>query len=293
MGKGVSALSYLPQVHIEFVGSAGDQSINALKAAFNKIARMQEEEVANGTYANVVCRTSDPFTSATWDIVTGETTAVAATGTVTLASALANDTVTVNGLLYTGVAGAKADNTEFSIDTSDTAAALDLAASITADTRTGTYGDVTAVSALGVVTITQTIAGTLGNATTLVSSNGTKAAVSGATFAGGVDKVDYQMSFGSEVNNVVTTIGRPALATRRIIDLILASSPYPFSVRSGLALVNFIEKLEDKVASTGVGSTGDATYTAITLKGSTPFETFTWTLTKSGNDYTATPTATS
>ena len=50
MGKGVSALSYLPQVHIEFVGSAGDQSINALKAAFNKIARMQEEEVANGTY---------------------------------------------------------------------------------------------------------------------------------------------------------------------------------------------------------------------------------------------------
>jgi hypothetical protein len=293
MGKGVSALSYLPQVYIEFVGSAGDQSINAIRAGFNKIARMQEEEIADGTYSGEVCRTDDPYTSATWDIVTGETTAVAASGTVTCATAIADDTVTVNGLLYTGVAGAKSDNTEFSIDTSDTAAALDLAASITADTRTGTLNDVTAVSALGVVTITQSVVGTLGNATTLVSSDGATLAVSGAVFTGGVDAVDYQLTFDSEVNNVITTIGRPAIATRRIIDLILASSPYPFSVRSGLAMLNFIEKLEDRVAESGTGSTGDATYTGVSLRGSTPFESFDWTITKLGNDYTVTPTITS
>ena len=44
-----------------------------------------------------------------------------ADGTITCATAVAGQTVTVNGLLYTAVAGAKANNTEFSIDTSDTA----------------------------------------------------------------------------------------------------------------------------------------------------------------------------
>lgn len=118
-------------------------------------------------------------------------TAVAASGTVTLASALAADTVTVNGLLYTGVAGVKSDNTEFSIDTSDIAAATDLADSITNDSRTGTLNDVTAASGgTAVVTITQTVTGPAGDATTLVSSNGTRLAVSGATFTGGVTGAD-------------------------------------------------------------------------------------------------------
>ncbi len=117
---------------------------------------------------------------------------VAAFGTVTLATALAADTVTINGIPYTAVAGAKANNTEFSIDGTDTVDAADLVDSITNDTRQGTLADVTAANALGVVTLTSTAPGTRGNAVTLVSSNGSRLAVSGATFAGGVDNQSLQ-----------------------------------------------------------------------------------------------------
>lgn len=110
---------------------------------------------------------------------------VTAKGTITCAGVLAADTVTVNGLVYTAVAGTKADNTKFSIDTSNTACATDLADSITNDVRSGSLNDVTATSVAAVVTCSQTVIGTGGNATTLVSSNGTRLAVSGATFSGG------------------------------------------------------------------------------------------------------------
>ena len=109
-------------------------------------------------------------------------------GTVTLVSALALDTVTVNGLVYTAVAGVRSDNTEFSIDTSDAAAGIDLAAAITGDVRTGTNGGITATdNGSGVVTFTTDVLGTGGNAITLVSSNGTRLAVTGSgTLTGGV-----------------------------------------------------------------------------------------------------------
>lgn len=139
-------------------------------------------------------------------------TDVVASGTITLVSALAADTVTVNGLLYTGVVGAKSDNTEFSIDTSDTAAATDLADSITNDSRSGTLNDVTATSNVGVVTAVQTVSGTGGNATTLVSSNGTRLAVSGALFTGGLDGA-----------NGLYPIIKVVDATHYVIDLAFAA----------------------------------------------------------------------
>lgn len=117
---------------------------------------------------------------------------VAATGTVTLASVLAADFVTINGVVYTAVAGVKANNTQFSIDGSDTVDAADLVDSITNDTRQGTLADITATNAAGVVTVTSTAIGVAGNAVTLVSSNGTRLAVSGATFAGGIDNFSIQ-----------------------------------------------------------------------------------------------------
>ena len=110
-----------------------------------------------------------------------------ATGTVTCAAVEAGDTVTANGLLYTAVAGAKANNEQFSIDTGNNECAADLADSITSDTRSGTVGDLTATSSTDTVTITTDVLGTDGNAVTLVSSNGTRLAVSGSgTFTGGV-----------------------------------------------------------------------------------------------------------
>ena len=105
---------------------------------------------------------------------------------------------------------------------------------------------------------------------------------------------DYQLTFNAESNSLSDdAIGRTALSTRRVIDFGLAATTNVFTVRSVLSLINFIEKLEDKVASTGVSATGDATYTDVSLKGFTPYETFNWTLTKLGNVYTAVATATS
>lgn len=104
--------------------------------------------------------------------------------TLTLVSATAGEEVTVNGLVYTAVAGAKADNTEFSIATSDTAAALDLADSINNDTREGTQAvTLTATPALGVVTLTSDIQGAVGQAVTVVGD--TNITASSATLAGG------------------------------------------------------------------------------------------------------------
>ena len=117
--------------------------------------------------------------------------AIAASGTVTCATAVATNTVTVNGLVYTGVAGAKANNTEFSIDTSNTACAADLAASILNDTRIGLTEpnvDLTAASVAAVVTITSTVSGVIGNAVDLASS-GSTLAVSAALLAGGAQAV--------------------------------------------------------------------------------------------------------
>jgi len=103
---------------------------------------------------------------------------------------LALDTFTVNGLVYTAVAGAKANNTEFSIDTSDNACATDLADSITQDSRTGTDEagvDQTGSASTNVVTITADLnAGATGNNIGLSSSNGSRLAVSGSTLTGGV-----------------------------------------------------------------------------------------------------------
>jgi hypothetical protein len=86
--------------------------------------------------------------------------------------------------------------------------------------------------------------------------------------------------------------GRAALSTRRAVDLTKATGPV-VSMRSFLALVNFVESVEDKVAQTGSGSEGDATYTAVPLKGNTPFKTYEWTVVKLGDLYTLTSTANS
>ncbi len=72
--------------------------------------------------------------------------------TITLATAIAGDAITINGLVFTGKAGAASyADREFSIDTSDTAAAASLVLCI----NHATYGvpGVLATSALGVVTI--------------------------------------------------------------------------------------------------------------------------------------------
>lgn len=118
---------------------------------------------------------------------------VAAFGTATLATVLAGSTITINGLLYTAVTGVKSDDTEFSIDGSDTVDAADLADSIQNDTRIGTLKDVTATSNLGVVTCTSTAIGAAGNAVTLAEDTGsTTIIISGANFTDGINNFDIR-----------------------------------------------------------------------------------------------------
>jgi len=97
------------------------------------------------------------------------------------------DTVTINGLTYTAVSGTKADNTEFDIDGTDTADALDLVDSINNDTRVGTESlGLSATSSVGVVTITADLVGPAGNSITLAET-GTTITISGANLANGAD----------------------------------------------------------------------------------------------------------
>lgn len=107
-------------------------------------------------------------------------------------------------------------------------------------------------------------------------------------------KTIYTLTFVSETGDQLAGgRGRKALSERRLIDFAVSNAD-EYSVRSGLALLNMIEGLEDLVAEAGgVSATADATYTNAKIRGATPFEEFTWTVTKSGLIYSCVPTANS
>ncbi|MGR3218450.1 MAG: beta strand repeat-containing protein, partial [Candidatus Anammoxibacter sp.] len=112
-----------------------------------------------------------------------------ADGTVTCVGVLVSDTFTVNGLVYTAVNGAKANNTEFQRDSGgDNGTARDLALSIQNDGRTGITETTVDQSAYdneaNIVTIVASLNGTIGTNVDLSSSNGSRLAVSGAFLTG-------------------------------------------------------------------------------------------------------------
>lgn len=111
-------------------------------------------------------------------------TGVKATGTVTCASIADSDTVTINGVAFTAQDASPGAN-EFLQTGDDTADAAALAAAINASASAGISGIVTATSSGAVVTVSAAVPGKIGNAITLASSNGTRAAVSAARLAGG------------------------------------------------------------------------------------------------------------
>ena len=118
-------------------------------------------------------------------------TGVAASGTVTAATVLAADTVTIGGIQFDAVAGARTPGSnDFDQSGTDTTTAADLAAAIN-DPLNGiglsSTINVTASPSVAVVTITADAEGTDDNAITLTSSGATLT-VSGATFTGGVDE---------------------------------------------------------------------------------------------------------
>ncbi len=171
------------------------------------------------------------------------------TGAGFLTGGAVADTVTINGLVYTAVAGVKADNTEFSIDSTDTATATDLAASVTADVRVGVIGDVIAESTAAVVNLTQTLGGAAGNATGLSSSDGTRLAI--VAFAGGTDGPVF-VEIATRSITVAKSIGAPVLVssffTTVVNDATAAFFVIPKDTKDG--------KVDYELIYTGVGAGG-------------------------------------
>jgi len=291
MERGIKGLSYLAKLNII---NAGGQlaSIEAYRAVLYKVQELQANHIQNITLTAEVLPDTQPYFNSTWTIVsTGATTARA---TVTFASAIAGDTVTMNGLTYTGVDGIKASFSEFSVDTSDNAAAIDLEDSINNDTRVGLLADLSAISFAGVVTVSQTITGADGNNTPISTSNITRIIIFSSTFGSGKDPDTYTLTFVSEDNQQVSPISPPGLTVKRPLDIAFTGATNEFTVRSIISVIDWIERyIEVRVSSTGADTSTDGAYPNAIFKGATPYITFTWTVVKVGDVYILTSTATS
>lgn len=119
---------------------------------------------------------------ATVDIQTGSADPVAASGTVTLASVIATDTLTIGPTTFTFTSTPSAE-TDVEVDgATDTDDAAALAAAINAHSTVSQV--VTATSAAAVVTITAKQSGVVGNFINLDETGGTMT-LSAANLAGG------------------------------------------------------------------------------------------------------------
>ena len=252
---------------------------------FDKEEKAETSLASRAKASGSVEVTGGPSVAAEGDLTLSSAVAeTKSTGEITCASVVAGDTVTVNGLLYTAVEGAKADNTEFSVDTGDNECAADLADSINNDARSGTLGDVSASPSSAVVTITTDVLGSAGNAVTLVSSNGTRLAVTGSgTLANGVtaDQVTvnglvYTAVAGTKADNTEFSIDTSDTAAG--IDLADsinndARSPITTSIAvvatETTGVVTITAPLNEGAAGNAIDTVGSANITAeaATLEG--------------------------
>lgn len=116
---------------------------------------------------------------------------VYATGTATLASVVATNTIVIGGVTLTAVSSAPT-NAQFLVGSSNSATATNLAAAINANTS---LDQVVQASASGaVVTIACIVPGTIGNLVTLSAGGGTITVA--AALAGGTDGVSGTISHG-------------------------------------------------------------------------------------------------
>lgn len=127
-----------------------------------------------------------------------------AAGTVTFASAIATEIVNINGTAFTAKAGAATPgNAEFSIDTSDAAAAASLASQIRAHAVAGKQ--VYAFNVDAVVTVIAIEGGLDGDALTLAkTASGSHIVVSGATLTGAT--ADTDLAVHAQVSGATVTL---------------------------------------------------------------------------------------
>lgn len=108
-----------------------------------------------------------------------------ASETVTLVGVVATDTLVVNGVTFTAVAGVPGPN-QFDVSGTDAQDAASLANAINTSASAGIVGIVTAAAVSNTVIITAVSYGTLGNSIT-VSQTGVHITVPTATLAGGTN----------------------------------------------------------------------------------------------------------
>lgn len=116
-----------------------------------------------------------------------------ASGTVTLSSMVATDTVTINGVVFTCETSGATGN-QFNVGGTDTITAYNLAAAINASVTANVTNVVTAAAVGAVVTVTAVQPGLAGNLNTLaISAHGS---VSAAALAGGTDGSQVAVAYG-------------------------------------------------------------------------------------------------
>lgn len=188
---------------IEVTGNDDEQPLNSSKESLHDLCNYLEGALAgtrNGDvtvkWRNTLVAASGTATCAAVDVndyITINGTNVTAkqknsTATVEPTSAQVNDTVTINGVVFTAKAAEDTAARQFNQSGTDAAAATSLAACVNASTHASISGILTAhvdFADSGKVVLRAYTAGTGGDALTLASSEGTRLAISGATFSGG------------------------------------------------------------------------------------------------------------
>jgi len=144
----------------------------------------------------------------------GNGTPIQATGTITVGAPLAGDTITIGGVLLTGVGVPRTPGADdFDVTGGGAAVATDIAAAIN-DALNSFAGTVTATALGAVVTLTAVPIGLLGNAVTLVTDNPIELVLSGALLTGGSDEsalTSAQMT--ANATAVLALIGYGSLTT--------------------------------------------------------------------------------
>jgi hypothetical protein len=194
-----------------------------------------------------------------------------ATGTITAASAVAGDTCSVKGVTFTGVAGAvdlDATPNNFSIDTSDTAAAASLVLAINA--HPSLAGFVTATSALGVVTVRAVTSGTAANSYALTGT-AVRLAAGAAALAGGIAVAnnEFDVSPGGTddqaavdcaraINASTTTLAASYVRAQRTASgVVTVWSLIPGTAGNGITLVTTGGTITASAARLAGGAIGD------------------------------------
>jgi phage tail sheath gpL-like len=187
---------------LTFTGPATEAGTLSLYAGGNLVS----VGVASGDSANTIATN------------TAAAVGVHASGTVTFASALVGDDVTVGATTFIATSGAVTPGAAtYSIDTNDSAAAASLAAQVNAHAVASTV--VWASSLSAVTTLRAVGGGTAGNSIVLTSVDGVTTAVTGSgTLAGGNTDQDYPV-YASVSGAVVTVRARNRGPNGNDIDL--------------------------------------------------------------------------